>query len=191
RNFLAVSNMPVAHEEPVTPTLKQVTFAATPKMSSYLFVLAAGELERLAGQADGIAVSVITTAGKSAQGRFALDTAIDLLRYFNDYFGVKYPLPKLDLIAVPGGFGGAMENWGAITFFESLLLFDPASKAASAQRSIFIFLAHEIAHQWFGNLVTMGWWDDLWLNEGFATWMEYKATEQLHPRWQPWLNNND
>jgi len=191
RHFLAVSNMPVAREEPVTPSLKQVSFAATPKMSSYLFVLAAGELERLSAQADGIAVAVVTTAGKRAQGRFALDTAIDLLRYFNDYFGVKYPLPKLDLIAVPGGFGGAMENWGAITFFESRLLFDPAASADTARRGIFSIVAHEIAHQWFGNLVTMGWWDNLWLNEGFATWMQVKAAEHLYPQWQTWLNSNE
>jgi aminopeptidase N len=189
RHFLAVSNMPVAREEPVTPRLKQVTFETTPKMSSYLFALVAGELQRLSAQADGTTVSVVTTTGKSAQGRFALDTAVDLLRYFNDYFGVKYPLPKLDLIAVPGGFGGAMENWGAITFFESLLLFDPASSAAATQRSIFIVVAHEIAHQWFGNLVTMGWWDNLWLNEGFASWMQMKAAEHFYPQWQVWLNS--
>jgi aminopeptidase N len=159
-------------------------------MSSYLFVLAAGELERLSAQADGVTVSVVTTAGKRTQGRFALDTAVDLLRYFNDYFGIKYPLPKLDLIAVPGGFGGAMENWGAITFFEGRLLFDPAANADAARRGIFSLIAHEIAHQWFGNLVTMGWWDNLWLNEGFATWMQVKAAEHLYPQWQSWLNSN-
>ena len=191
RSFLAVSNMPVAHEEPVTPTLKQVTFAPTPKMSSYLFVLTAGELERLTGQADGTTVSVVTTIGKSAQARFALDSALDLLRYFNDYFGVKYPLPKLDLIAVPGGFSGAMENWGAITVFESRLLFDPASSAPTARRGIVNIIAHEIAHQWFGNLVTMGWWDNLWLNEGFATWMQAKAAERFYPQWQGWLGSNE
>jgi aminopeptidase N len=190
RNFLAVSNMPVVREEPVTPALKQVSFATTPKMSSYLFVLAAGELERLSAQADGVAVSIVTTAGKRAHGRFALDTAVDLLRYFNDYFTIRYPLPKLDLIAVPGGFGGAMENWGAITFFESRLLFDPAASADGARRGIFSIIAHEIAHQWFGNLVTMGWWDNLWLNEGFATWMQDKAAEHLYPQWQTWLNSN-
>jgi aminopeptidase N len=190
RAFTAISNMPVAHEEPVTPTLKQVTFAATPRMSSYLFALAAGEFERLSGQADGTTVSVVTVAGKSAQGRFALDSAVELLHYFNDYFGLKYPLPKLDLIALPGGFGGAMENWGAVTFFESLLLFDPATGAESARRRIFAVVAHELAHQWFGNLVTMGWWDNLWLNEGFASWMERKAAEQLYPQWQAWLNGS-
>jgi len=190
RAFLAVSNMPVASEEPVTPALKQVAFAPTPKMSSYLFVLATGELERLTAQADGVAVSVVTTAGKREQGRFALDSAVNLLRYFNDYFGVKYPLPKLDLIAVPGGFGGAMENWGGITFFESRLLFDPLSNAASARRGIFSILAHEMAHQWFGDLVTMGWWDNIWLNEGFASWMQVKAAEHFYPQWQTWLNSN-
>ncbi len=190
RKFLAVSNMPVAHEEPVTPTLKQVEFATTPKMSSYLFVLAAGEFERLTDEVDGTTVSVVTTAGKRSQGRFALDTAADLLRYFNDYFGVKYPLPKLDLIAVPGGFGGAMENWGGITFFEGRLLFDPTKSPETARRGIFHIIAHEIAHQWFGNLVTMGWWDNLWLNEGFASWMQVKAAEHFYPQWQSWLNGS-
>ena len=111
-----------------------------------------------------------------------------LLAWFNDYFGVKYPLPKLDLIAVPGGFGGAMENWGGITFFESRLLFDPATNPDSARRGIFSIIAHEMAHQWFGDLVTMAWWDNLWLNEGFATWMATKAAEQFYPQWQSWLN---
>jgi aminopeptidase N len=112
------------------------------------------------------------------------------LRYFNDYFGIAYPLPKLDLIAVPGGFGGAMENWGGITFFESRLLFDPATSASDARRGIFNIIAHEMAHQWFGDLVTMAWWDNIWLNEGFASWMQAKAAEALHPDWQTWLNGN-
>jgi aminopeptidase N len=191
RAFLAVSNMPVAQEEPVTPALKRVAFASTPKMSSYLFVLTVGELERLTTQADGTAISVVTTIGKREQGRFALDSAVNLLRYFNEYFGIRYPLPKLDLIAVPGGFAGAMENWGGITFFESRLLFDPATTAATTRRGIFIILAHEMAHQWFGNLVTMGWWDNLWLNEGFASWMQAKAAEHFYPQWQSWLNGNE
>lgn len=186
--FLAVGNMPIVGEEPAGYNLTRVAFAPTPNMSSYLFVLTAGELERLTADADGVTVGVVTTLGKSGQGRFALESGVKLLGYFNDYFGAKYPLPKLDLIAVPGGFGGAMENWGGITFFESRLLFDPATNADTARRGIFNIIAHEMAHQWFGDLVTMGWWDNLWLNEGFASWMATKASEQFYPQWQNWLN---
>ena len=188
KDFLAISNMPVVSEQDVNAQTKRVAFAPTPKMSSYLFVLAAGELERLSGEADGVSIGVVTTKGKREQGRFALDSAIKLLGYYNDYFGEKYPLPKLDLIALPGGFGGAMENWGGITFFESRLLFDPATSAPDARRGIFIILAHEMAHQWFGDLVTMAWWDNLWLNEGFASWMQAKAADHFFPQWQVWLN---
>ena len=191
RAFLAVSNMPVAREEAVNATSKRVSFLPTPKMSSYLVQLTAGELEQISAEVDGVAVSVITIAGKRAQGRFALDSALELLRYFNDYFAIRYPLPKLDLIAVPHGYVTAMEHWGAITFRESLLLFDPAASAGTARRNIFVLIAHEISHQWFGNLVTMGWWNNLWLNEGFATWMEAKATEHFHPQWQTWLNGGE
>jgi aminopeptidase N len=188
RQFMAVGNMPAVTEEMAEPDLKRVTFAPTPKMSTYLFVLTTGELERITAELDGVTIGVVATSGKAAKGQFALDSAVKLLAWFNDYFGVKYPLPKLDLIAVPGGFGGAMENWGGITFFESRLLFDPATNADTARRPIFNIIAHEMAHQWFGDLVTMGWWDNLWLNEGFATWMATKASEQSYPQWQSWLN---
>jgi aminopeptidase N len=189
QNALAVSNMPIAREEPAGGGLKRVSFGATPRMSTYLFVLVAGDLERLTGDANGVTVGVVTTAGKREQGRYALKSAIDILGFYNDYFGVKYPLPKLDLIAVPGSVGGAMENWGGIVFNESILLFDPASSPDALRRNIFSVLAHEMAHQWFGDLVTMAWWNDLWLNEGFASWMQNKAAERLHPEWQTWLNS--
>jgi aminopeptidase N len=188
RQWVAVGNMPVGREETVEPNLKRVAFTPTPKMSSYLFVLTVGELERITAEVDGVTVGIVATAGKAAKGQFALDSAVKLLAWFNNYFGAKYPLPKLDLIAVPGGFGGAMENWGGITFFESRLLFDPATNPDSARRGIFNIIAHEMAHQWFGDLVTMGWWDNLWLNEGFASWMATKASEQFYPQWQNWLN---
>jgi aminopeptidase N len=187
-NFLAVSNMPVTREEAVASDQKRVAFAPTPKMSSYLFVLSAGELERVTADAGGVTVGVVATKGKAEKGRFALENAVKLLGFYNDYFGQTYPLPKLDLIAVPGGFGGAMENWGGITFFESRLLFDPATSADTARRNIFSILAHEMAHQWFGDLVTTAWWDNLWLNEGFASWMQEKAAERLSPQWKTWLN---
>jgi len=189
RTFLAVSNMPVAGETPVDGQRKRVTFASTPKMSSYLVVVCAGELERITADVAGVTVGVVTTVGKSAQGRTALDDARRLLSYYNDYFGIPYPLPKLDLIAVPGGFGGAMENWGGITFFESRLLFDPATSPPAARRGIMFIIAHEMAHLWFGDLVTTAWWDDLWLNEGFATWMQAKASDRLQPEWEVWLNS--
>ena len=187
RAHLAVGNMPVVTEEMVEPDLKRVTFAPTPKMSTYLFVLTTGELERITADVDGVTIGVVATTGKAAKGQFALESAAKLLAWFNDYFGVKYPLPKLDLIAVPGGFGGAMENWGGITFFESRLLFDPATSADTARRPIFGIIAHEMAHQWFGDLVTMAWWDNLWLNEGFASWMGSKCTAHFNPQWEVWL----
>jgi aminopeptidase N len=187
---MAVSNMPEASEKPAGDDRKRVVFRATPRMSTYLFVLAVGDLERITADVDGITVGVVATRGKAEHGRYALGAAGELLRYFNDYFGTAYPLPKLDLIAVPGGFGGAMENWGGITFFESRLLFDPAVSAEDARRGIFAIIAHEMAHQWFGDLVTMAWWDNIWLNEGFASWMQAKAAEALHPDWQTWLNSS-
>jgi aminopeptidase N len=187
-SFLGVSNMPITKEEPAADGHKRVVFDTTPKMSSYLFVLTAGELERITADADGVTVGVVTTRGKAENGRFALENATKLLTFYNDYFGQKYPLPKLDLIAVPGGFGGAMENWGGITFFESRLLFDPATSSDSARRGIFSVMAHEMAHQWFGDLVTTGWWNNLWLNEGFASWMQEKAAEHFYPQWKTWLN---
>jgi aminopeptidase N len=187
--FMAVSNTPVEREEGTADGTKRVVFQSTPQMSSYLFVLTAGELERTTTEAAGVTIGVVTTKGKGAQARYALDSAAELLRYYNAYFGVRYPLPKLDLIAVPGGFGGAMENWGGITFFESRLLFDPAKNSDESKRGIFSIISHEMAHQWFGDLVTMAWWDNLWLNEGFASWMQAKAAEYLHADWQTWLNS--
>ncbi len=185
--FSAYSNTPVEKTSKLDGGLKRVQFGVTPSMPSYLLVLVAGELERVSARQDGVDLGIVTTAGKRGSTAYALNASKDLLRYYNSYFGTSYPLPKLDQIAVPGGFGGAMENWGAIVYTESALLVDPVRSPESTRRAVFHTTAHEIAHQWFGNLVTMAWWDNLWLNEGFASWMASKATEQLHPEWRPWL----
>src|SRR6266478_555005 len=163
-NWLAVSNMPIAREKKIAGG-KEVRFAATPPMSSYLNVFVAGELDFIEARSGPTQLRVIATKGKAELGRYALEATAQILQYYNDYFGVPYPLPKLDQIALPGGFGGAMENWGGITYYESALLFDPKNSSAETKQNIYEVLAHEMAHQWFGDLVTMAWWDNLWLNE--------------------------
>ena len=184
-NWLAVSNMPVESEDKIAGG-KEVRFAATPPMSSYLNVFVAGELESIESRSGPTQLRVIATKGKAEMGRYALQATGQILRYYNDYFGVAYPLPKLDQIALPGGFGGAMENWGGITYYESKLLFDPKSSSEETKQDIYEVLAHEMAHQWFGDLVTMAWWDNLWLNEGFASWMGSKCTAHFNPQWEVW-----
>jgi aminopeptidase N len=178
----AYSNMPVAAEG-IEGGKRRIRFANSPRMSSYLLHLSTGELERISRTVAGVDVGVVTRKGASESGRQALEAAAEVLPWFNDYFGTPYPLPKLDMIAVPGSsqFFGAMENWGAIMYFEPYLLVDPRLSSESDRQLVFATVAHEVAHQWFGNLVTMDWWDDLWLNEGFATWMEAKAERALHP----------
>ena len=189
-SFTAISNMPVQQEQTLPNGAKRVRFAMTPKMSTYLVVLAAGELERSSAMQDGTEIGVVTTAGKQASAAYALKISQDLVRYYNDYFGVHYPLPKLDQIAVPGGFGGAMENWGGVIYNETTMLYDPAKSPITTQQNVFSVVAHETAHQWFGNLVTMAWWDNLWLNEAFASWMQSKATDHFNPAWYTALSTN-
>lgn len=189
-DLMAVSNMPVTRSENVGNGLKTVHFSRTPKMSTYLLFFSLGDFERISKTVNGIEVGIITKRGDSAKGQYALDSAVQLIPYYEEYFGVKYPLPKLDMLAAPGSsqFFGAMENWGAIFYFETALLLDPAISTESNRRGVYGVVAHEIAHQWFGNLVTMSWWDDLWLNEGFASWITSKVTQLFHPEWKPWLD---
>ena len=188
-NWLAVSNMPIESGKKIASG-KEVRFAATPPMSSYLNVFVAGELDLIESRSGPTQIRVIATKGKAELGRYALEVTAQILQYYNDYFGVPYPLPKLDQIALPGGFGGAMENWGGITYYESALLFDPKNSSAETKQIIYEVLAHEMAHQWFGDLVTMAWWDNLWLNEGFASWMGTKCTAHFNPQWEVWLRRS-
>lgn len=186
----ALSNMPIERMEASGSGLSLVRFQRSPVMSCYLLFLCVGELDRLETNVGGVAVSVLARAGSAYKGQFALESACRLLEYFNDYFDTPYPLPKLDLLAAPGGGGfSAMENWGAILYFETSLLIDPALSTESDRQRVFVVVAHEMAHQWFGNLVTMEWWDNLWLNEGFASWMENKATDHFYPQWAMWLQS--
>jgi aminopeptidase N len=182
---MAVSNMPAARTEALPDGRRRVSFATTPKMSTYLLFLALGDFERATAKVDGTEVGVVTRRGALPQARFALDAQQAILREYNDYFGVRYPLPKLDNVAGAGRsqFFSAMENWGAIFTFEYALLLDPTIATQHDREEIFSTAAHEMAHQWFGDLVTMRWWDDLWLNEGFASWMESRMTARLHPEW--------
>jgi aminopeptidase N len=185
-NFKAVSNMPVEKETKVAGG-KEVRFGTTPPMASYLNVLCAGELDAIQAKKGEVTHGVVATKGKAEMGRYALESSQQILEYFNDYFGQPFPLPKLDHIAVPGGFGGAMENWGGITYYESGLLFDPERSSAHTRQGIYEVIAHETAHMWFGDLVTMAWWDNLWLNEGFASWMGTKVSAKFNPDWEVWL----
>ena len=187
---MAISNMPVASTDKMYAR-QRVHFARSPRMSTYLLFFGSGDFERVHRKAAGVDVGIVVKRGDTASAAFALDATAQLLPYYNEYFGVPYPLPKLDLVAGPGSsqFFGAMENWGAIFYFEQYLLIDPRLSTQQEKQDVFNVVAHEVAHQWFGDLVTMAWWDDLWLNEGFASWMANKATDHFHPEWKVWLQS--
>ena len=157
-------------------------------MSTYLVALLVGDFVCREGGADGVPIRICSTPDKRALTAFALSAAEQQVTFFNRYFDIKYPFGKLDIIAVPDFAAGAMENAGAITFRERLLLVDPERSSVDLRKSVASVIAHEIAHQWFGNLVTMKWWDDIWLNEGFATWAANKPLAAWKPEWRMDLN---
>ena len=183
KGLAAVSNMPIKSESKAG-SKKKVTFDTTLKMSTYLLYMGIGKFEFLEGKLGKRSVRVVTVPGKIAYAGMALDFTKKFLAYYEDYFGVKYPLPKMDMIAVPDFAAGAMENWGAIAFREVEILGNEKITSVAMKRRIAEVIAHELAHQWFGDLVTMAWWDDLWLNESFATFMAYKAVDHIFPEWQ-------
>ena len=187
---MPVGNMPVAKTTPEKDGKVRVTFGTTPKMSTYLLFFGLGEFDRITAMSGKTEVGIIMGKGNGPKAKFALDASAQILPFYNDYFGVDYPLPKLDNVAGPGQsqFFSAMENWGAIFSFERILLDDPRYTSEQTRQRIYEVVAHEMAHQWFGDLVTMAWWDDLWLNEGFASWMATKATAHFKPDWQYELN---
>ncbi len=180
----AISNTAIESDTPGPAAVKHtLKFATTPKMSTYLVAFLVGDFQCTSGSSDGVAIRVCSTPDKVALTPYGLDVAKWMLHYYNTYFGIPYPLKKLDLIALPDFEAGAMENFGAITFRETALLIDLKTASIRTQKIVAIDIAHEMAHQWFGDLVTMQWWDNLWLNEGFATWMETKAVALMHPEW--------
>jgi puromycin-sensitive aminopeptidase len=185
RGDVAISNSPIVSDRN-GPGGNQhtVRFATTPKMSTYLVALIVGDFVCSEGKADDTPIRVCATPDKKRLTGFALEAAEASLDYFNRYFAIRFPFPKLDLIALPDFAAGAMENTGAITFREALLLVDPKESSLDTRKQIAVVVAHEVSHQWFGDLVTMQWWDDIWLNEGFATWMESKAVANWKPEWQ-------
>ena len=182
-----LGNMPVKSEEENGDSLT-TTFEKTPRMSSYLLAFVIGELHKKSARTkSGVEVNVWATPAQNENTLdFALDIAARSIDFYDKYFGVKYPLPKSDHVALPDFSSGAMENWGLITYRESCLLADPELTPESSRRFIATVIAHELSHQWFGNLVTMNWWNDLWLNESFANMMEYVAIDALHPEWRIW-----
>ena len=182
-----LGNMPIKSEEENGDFLT-TAFEKTPQMSSYLLAFVIGELhKKTARTKSGVEVNVWATPAQNENTLdFALDIATRSIDFYDEYFGVKYPLPKSDHVALPDFSSGAMENWGLITYRESCLLADPELTPESSRRFIATVIAHELSHQWFGNLVTMNWWNDLWLNESFANMMEYVAIDALHPEWRMW-----
>jgi puromycin-sensitive aminopeptidase len=184
---VVLANNPVESEQALGNGRRVVHFTETPPLSTYLFALAIGPLESSpVRQLGTVPIRVWHVPGKAHLAAFGLEAAYESLARLQDYFGIPYPYAKLDLVAAPDFEAGAMENAGAVFFRETLLLLDPATVSLPERKRAAEVIAHELAHMWYGDLVTMAWWDDLWLNEAFATWMAYKIIDQWKPEWRMW-----
>jgi aminopeptidase N/puromycin-sensitive aminopeptidase len=179
----AISNTNIVSDTPVGADKHTLHFATTPKMSTYLVAFLVGDFVCTSGSSDGVPIRACATPDKLALTPYAVKAAEFVLHYYDDYFGIKYPMPKLDMIGIPDFEAGAMENFGAITYRETDFLIDEAHASDESKEQVAVVVAHEMAHQWFGDMVTMQWWNNLWLNEGFATWMENKPVAAWHPEW--------
>ncbi len=178
-----ISNTNQIADKPAGPGKHLVRFAVTPKMSTYLVAFLVGDFKCTTGKADDVPIRACSTPDKVQYTKFAVESAEYVLHYYDTYFGIKYPMPKLDMIALPDFEAGAMENFGCITYRETDLLVDSKTGSINSKKEVASVVAHEMAHQWFGDMVTMEWWDNLWLNEGFATWMAFKPVDKWHPEW--------
>ncbi|HEV2039659.1 MAG TPA: M1 family aminopeptidase, partial [Casimicrobiaceae bacterium] len=183
KEYDVVSNMPVSSKVSEGNTDLH-RFQPTPPMPSYLVTVAVGRFDVLMGEAAGIPLRILSAEGKREQSQYAMDVTKQVLPFYTAYFRLPYALPKLDQLAVPSTRWGAMEDWGMISYSEPYVLFDPAKSGPDTQRDVFAVIAHEVAHQWFGNLVTASSWDEIWLNEAFATWLERKTSAEFNPTWQ-------
>jgi aminopeptidase N/puromycin-sensitive aminopeptidase len=180
----AISNTNIISDKPGPVAGKHtLRFATTPKMSTYLVAFLVGDFKCTEGKSEGVPIRACSTPDKVELTKFALESAKYVLHYYNAYFGIKYPMPKLDMVALPDFEAGAMENFGCITYRETDLLVDIKTGNIPEKKRVAVVVAHEMAHQWFGDMVTMQWWDNLWLNEGFATWMETKPLAEWKPEW--------
>ncbi len=179
----AISNGKIISDKPAPGDRHTIRFSTSPKMSTYLMALAVGDWQCLGATVDGTPIRVCAVPEKKAQAQFALEAAKYSVHFYNNWFGIHYPFEKLDMLAIPDYEWGGMENAGSIFYRDTALLLDEATASAQGRRRRATVAAHEIAHQWFGDFVTAAWWDDIWLNEGFATWMETKPIEAWHPEW--------
>ena len=186
-DVVTISNTPIKTKTELSKAETSTTFTTTPIMSTYLLAFIVGDLKfKQSKTNNGTIVRCYATPDNIDYLEFSLEVAVKSIEFYNKYFDIPYPLEKCDLIAIPDFAAGAMENWGCLTFREQAMLVDPKRSSLMNKQYVSTVIAHEVAHQWFGNLVTMKWWSDLWLNEGFATWMEYFAIDHLYPEWHLW-----